>query len=53
MGLPEYVMPLLGSFVFFGKPYFDWGLSWRLSFLIGIIGFTIGMFADRGFRGSE
>jgi len=50
---PEAVAPLSGFFLFFGKPFFQWNFSWRLAFLIGIIGFTMGMFLDRGLRGSE
>ena len=49
---PGYIAPLIGFALFFYKPYFNWNLSWRLAFLIGVVGFTLGMFADRACRGS-
>lgn len=52
MGFPKHVVAICGFLLFFGKSFFSWGWAWRPAFLIGIVGFMIGMFSDRAFRGS-
>ena len=52
MDFPEYLIPILGFILFLYKPFFIWAFSWRLSLIIGVVGFSLGMFIDRSFRGS-
>jgi len=52
MDFPEYLMPILGFFLFLYNPLITWSFGWRLSLIIGVVGFSLGMFVDRAFRGS-
>ncbi|MEK6914129.1 MAG: hypothetical protein AABW83_00605 [Nanoarchaeota archaeon] len=52
MAFPKHILSTLGFLTVFFIALFNWNLPWRLSFLIGIAGFAMGMFTDRAFRGS-
>ena len=52
MVFPKHVVAICGFLLFFYKSFFSLGLAWRPAFLIGIMGYMIGMFSDRACRGS-
>lgn len=52
MAIPKHVVAICGFLSFFYKSFFSLGFAWRPAFLIGVVGYMIGMFTDRAFRGS-
>jgi len=52
MAFPKHVVAIVGFLIFFSFTFFKWDFNWRPAFIFGVIGFMIGMFTDRAFRGS-